>query len=223
MAPFWRAEERDRSFHLSAKIGDFLEQAEAFLATPGGGEKLAREVAENYCLDPAAAAHLVGLLERQRSATGCPLPHRHHLVLEEAAGNTSPDQRQQVILHTFWGGEINRPFALALAVACEDKLEQPVTIEHDNDSLMISLPQEVEARRLLELVRPENLEQLLRLRLERTGFFGARFRESAGRALLGEGFELRGLPGVGRDLAHLSPGQLRSHQPQATPGRAGGR
>jgi ATP-dependent Lhr-like helicase len=37
---------------------------------------------------------------------------------------------------------------------------------------------------LLELVRPENLEQLLRLRLERTGFFGARFRESAGRALL---------------------------------------
>ncbi|MEE9562520.1 MAG: DEAD/DEAH box helicase, partial [Thermoanaerobaculia bacterium] len=36
MAPFWRAEERDRSFHLSAKMGRFLEQAEAFLASPGG-------------------------------------------------------------------------------------------------------------------------------------------------------------------------------------------
>jgi ATP-dependent Lhr-like helicase len=184
MAPFWRAEERDRSFHLSAKMGRFLEQAEAFLASPGGGEKLARELSEHFCLDPAAAAELVGLLERQRSATGCPLPHRHHLVLEEAAGTSSPEQRQQVILHTFWGGQVNRPFALALAVACEEELEQPVTIEHDNDSLMISLPQEVEARRLLELVRPERVDQLLRLRLESTGFFGARFRECAGRALL---------------------------------------
>ncbi|MGB3561453.1 MAG: DEAD/DEAH box helicase [Thermoanaerobaculia bacterium] len=184
MAPFWRAEERDRSFHLSAKMGGFLEQAEAYLAAPGGGEKLARHLEEHHCLDQAAAAELVGLLERQRSATGCPLPHRHHLVLEEAAGTTSPEQRQQVILHTFWGGEVNRPLALALAVAGEEELGFPVTIEHDNDSLMISLPQGVDARRLLELVRPERLEQLLRLRLERTGFFGARFRESAGRALL---------------------------------------
>ena len=184
MAPFWRAEERDRSFHLSAKIGRFLEQAEGFLASPGGAEKLARELSAHYCLDPAAAAELVGLLERQRSATGCALPHRHHLVLEEATGTTSPEQRQQVILHTFWGGQVNRPLALALAVAGEEELGFPVTIEHDNDSLMISLPQDVEARRLLELVRPERLEQLLRLRLERTGFFGARFRESAGRALL---------------------------------------
>jgi ATP-dependent Lhr-like helicase len=184
MAPFWRAEERDRSFHLSAKIGRFLEQADGFLESPGGGEKLARHLVEHYCLEPAAAAELVGLLERQRSATGCPLPHRRHLVLEEATGKSSREQRQQVILHTFWGGQVNRPFALALAVAAEEELGQPIAIEHDNDSLMMLLPQGVEARRLLVLVRPEGLERLLRLRLERTGFFGARFRESAGRALL---------------------------------------
>ena len=37
---------------------------------------------------------------------------------------------------------------------------------------------------LFDLVSPANLESLLRLKLESTGFFGAKFRENAGRALL---------------------------------------
>ena len=40
MSPFWRAEERDRSFHLSAKIGNFLEHADAVLNSPGGAAAL---------------------------------------------------------------------------------------------------------------------------------------------------------------------------------------
>ena len=36
----------------------------------------------------------------------------------------------------------------------------------------------------MTLVTPENLERLLRQTLEKTGFFGAKFRENAGRALL---------------------------------------
>jgi len=46
------------------------------------------------------------------------------------------------------------------------------------------LPHDVTAADLLALVNSNNLDQLLRRRLETSGIFGARFRECAGRALL---------------------------------------
>ena len=46
------------------------------------------------------------------------------------------------------------------------------------------LPHEFSAGDVFSLVTPENLERLLRQTLEKSGFFGAKFRENAGRALL---------------------------------------
>ena len=54
-----------------------------------------------------------------------------------------------------------------------------------NDAILLLLPVGRRApREILSLVNPGSLERLLRARLEGSGFFGARFRESAGRALL---------------------------------------
>ncbi len=73
---------------------------------------------------------------------------------------------------------------MALEVAWQRKYGTPLQIESENDCLMVGLPHGFEAPELLGLVRPDNVEALLRERLEQTGFFGARFRENAGRALL---------------------------------------
>lgn len=50
--------------------------------------------------------------------------------------------------------------------------------------MLILVPPDTDLEEVLALVNPANLEGLLRRRLESTGFFGARFREGAGRALL---------------------------------------
>lgn len=183
MAPFWRAEERNRSFFLSEKVGCFLERAEAWLSTRGGAAELTESLETDHVMTPAAAAHLVDLLARQRAATGA-LPHRRRLIVESFTDPTAPAGAEQTLLHTFWGGRVNRPLAIALAAAWEERHESPIQIESDNDCLIVALPEPVEVDELLELVRPDNVERLLRGRLERTGFFGARFRENAGRALL---------------------------------------
>jgi ATP-dependent Lhr-like helicase len=73
---------------------------------------------------------------------------------------------------------------LALAAAWEKESGLALGIEQDNDCLMLAADSELDAQSLLRLVRPDNVEQLLRHSLERSGFFGARFRESAGRSLL---------------------------------------
>ncbi|MEE8367504.1 MAG: DEAD/DEAH box helicase, partial [Thermoanaerobaculia bacterium] len=184
MTPFWRADARDRSFHLSSRIGVFLQTAQELLSSPGGASRLAELLQSDYCMQPAAAAILIDLLERQRVSSGAELPHHQHLLVERFSDPTVESPKRQVVLHTFWGGRVNRPLALAMAAAWEERFKTPLQIANDNDSIIAALPKSYRMEDLLQLVQPENLERLLRCRLEQSGFFGARFRENAGRALL---------------------------------------
>ena len=97
-APFWRAEDLARPFHFSQRIAAFLERAEKEIERGGFEEMLERE----YALAPEAAKKLARFLKRQRAATGAPLPHRRHLLVEYTAPSR-PDG-VQAVLHTLWGG-----------------------------------------------------------------------------------------------------------------------
>ncbi len=211
-APFWRGEERNRSFHLSERIGELLAHADrqvqkgASRKAQTANAAFAQELRQRHGMTPAAADELVDFLRRQKEATHTPLPHRRHLVVEhyadtEAGGasqarpestedaNGSRDLsrvgvRRFVVLHTFWGGRVNRPFAIALQAAWDEAFPFPVEIIQDNDCIALGLNDDIPTDDVLSLVGEHNLERLLRARLEATGFFGARFRENAARALL---------------------------------------
>ena len=133
---------------------------------------------------PAAAEDLTRYLEGQRTATGPALPHRRRLLVERVRDPQAADPRPRVVLHTMWGGQVNRPFAMALAAAWEERFGTRLQVTHDDDALALELPHEMPGDDLLSLVESERLLPLLRRRLESSGFFGARFRENAGRALL---------------------------------------
>ncbi|RJQ87133.1 MAG: DEAD/DEAH box helicase [Desulfobacteraceae bacterium] len=178
--PFWRAEENPRSFHLSEMIGRFLEMAETRLKEPAFVEELMRA----YAMDLSAARGLIEELQRQRIHTGAPLPHRHHLLIEETSLGTGRAAGRQVICHTGWGGRVNRPLAMALEAAWEERFGTTPQIFCTNDTVTFLLPPDVAGETLLSLVRADTFEELLYRRLPQTGFFGARFRECAGRALL---------------------------------------
>jgi len=180
MAPFWRSDAEDRGFHLSERVGRFLERAESRL----GASDFSAELEDTYHLEKAAVEELVSLLERQRAATGTALPHRRHLLVEKVRDPAERSEKEQVILHTFWGGRVNRPWALALAAAWEERYELPLEVTHEDDCILARSPGKIDVDELLELVVPDHLEDLLRRRLERTGYFGARFRLAASTALL---------------------------------------
>ncbi len=179
-APFWKGEVFNRNAHLSGRIGAFLEEADGRLADPAWRE----ELETRYHLDPPAAARVLDYLERQKKETGAALPHARHVLAEHV--QTGPDgyPGAQLVLHTLWGGRLNRPFALALDAAWEERYGYRLEIFSSDDSLVLQLPHDVPADELLALVGEANLEPLLRKRLESSGYFGARFRENAGRALL---------------------------------------
>ncbi|MYA18276.1 MAG: DEAD/DEAH box helicase, partial [Gammaproteobacteria bacterium] len=184
--PFWRAEGFNRSAYFSERIAEFLLTANEMLkrrdaATLDGN---LRELG----FDAIAADELVGFLKRQRETTGADLPHAQHLLVEHVksgpGGYTGPDREQQVVLHTIWGGRVNRPIALAMEAAWQQRFPYRADVFADNDAIVVQVKDEIDPAVLLDLVTPANFEPLLRQSLEGSGFFGARFRECAGRSLL---------------------------------------
>jgi ATP-dependent Lhr-like helicase len=178
--PFWRAEDNGRGHHFSEKIAELLERADAALGEPG----FEAELRERFALDADARDVLVGYLKDQRAATGVALPHRHHLLVERVEAGPAGAPGQQLVLHTLWGGRVNRPYALALASAWRERHGADLEIFCDDDCVVLQLPGELGGDDVLPLVTSANFEEHLRGRLESTGLFGARFREAAGRALL---------------------------------------
>ena len=178
--PFWRAEELDRDFYYSDKISCFLEQCNQRLGQDG----FLQDLMQQHFMDLGAAQALESYLKRQKEATA-ELPHRHHLLVEQYHDPLGGNQAEQIILHTLWGNSINRPFTFALCAAWEKRYGYPLQAFYNNDGIALLLPHELDdLRQILFLVAPENIESLLRGALESTGYFGARFRENAGRALL---------------------------------------
>ena len=179
LAPFWRADERDGSLHLADRVARLLEQVEPTLEKPGAVERLAGELP----LEDSARPQLVSFLAEQMAATSC-LPHRHRVLVEHAASSRGRSNEQQVILHTLWGGRVNRALALALQTAWKRSCGARPHIIHDDDCVVLTVPADADAPCPFELVNPGEIEDLLRASLASTGFFGARFREAAGVALL---------------------------------------
>ncbi len=179
LAPFWRADAQDRGFFLTQKAAAFLARAETRLEDAA----FAQELRKDYRLEPAAAAELLAFLREQHAATGR-LPRQGLVLVERCDDPKEGGAQDQLILHTLWGGTVNRPFAMALAAAWDERYPDPLEIHHDDDSLLLRLPRGVDAEEILSLVDPDHVEVLLRRRLEATGFFGARFRINASTALL---------------------------------------
>ncbi|GAB6097017.1 ATP-dependent helicase [Desulfatiferula olefinivorans] len=178
--PFWLAEEQNRNAHFSRRIGAFLQRADARLDDP----KFRLELMERHQLEPSAAEVLLDYLKRQKEATGCSLPHLEHVVVETVKGPPGRTAGEQIILHTFWGGQVNRPYALALKAAFEETWGTSPELFVANDSITLILPTPMAPGDVTDLVTRSSVDRLIRGELERSGLFGARFRESAGRALL---------------------------------------
>ena len=179
MYPFWKGDTRGRSFQFSEKIGLLLEQLDEMSEAEG-----IHLLEKKYYMTPGAAEALLKHLIRQKKACDSGLPHRHRILLENYSDPANNRDLKQVVLHNFWGGRVNRPLAMILRQAWEEKEGYPLDIYDDEDSLIMNLPHKMDPAALLNLLHPDSIMTLLKKRLEMTGYFGARFRENAGRALL---------------------------------------
>jgi ATP-dependent Lhr-like helicase len=186
MSPFWKGDPNGRDFFFSCQILNFLEVIEKELSTPRecADQDMVRRLLSDYSMEPEAAEALIAFLKRQREHAGGSLPHRRHLLIEHFNDPLNRTDCHQIILHTFWGGKLNFPYSEAISQAWENKEGYPLQVFCDDDAIILDLPHHFSVQDVLTLVNGDNLESLLRQRLESTMFFGGRFRHNSSRALL---------------------------------------
>lgn len=179
--PFWKADALNRSWHFSEKILRFLETIEQQLSA---GQDITGWLTTHHFMEDDAAKVLQLYLQQQRLATSASLPHRHHIIIEHVLAGPDDSPGNQFVIHTLWGGNLNRPLAMALETAWQREFGGEVEIYPDNNQIAVQLPETGDASTLLKLVTADTVDALIGNVLEFSGLFGARFRESAGRAML---------------------------------------
>lgn len=175
MSPFWKADAPNRSFHVSNAILMFLEKWNDKIHT----HQFTDELRNNCFLDDHAAIELSRFLQLQKTFTGPVLPHRHQLIVEYVQCS---DSDPYTLIHTFWGNPVNYPFMLAFQSAYENRYGRHIETSSSND--IIYLESLVDPEDIRMLVNPGDLDNLLKGSLEKSNYFGARFRENAAIALL---------------------------------------
>lgn len=177
IVPFWRGEALNRDAFVSGKIREKLA-----LANRLDARQFAEHLRTKCAMSVDAADSLAAYLESQKKAFSCDLPDSSSIVIEHCDGLT-PDTRE-VIMHTFWGGRVNRPLAIAISAMWSEKYGFRLECFADNDAILVHLPHEFSSADIISLLNRERCLDFVRKGLESTGLFGAHFRENAGRALL---------------------------------------
>ncbi len=170
--PFWKGDGVGRPKQLGEAIGAFSRWAV---------DQPAQVLEREYDLDPRAAANLLELLAEQRAATGA-IPSDTAIVVERFRDEIG-DWRLCVL--SPYGGRIHTAWGLALSAAIRTRLGLECDAIASDDGIVIHLPDTDEPPRAeLALLEPDEVQEMIVGELSGSALFGARFRESAARALL---------------------------------------
>ncbi|MFP3088834.1 DEAD/DEAH box helicase [Treponema sp. TIM-1] len=184
--PFWKAEAAFRSPVLVRRI---LENFDRLNSDN-------RDYFTGLGLSDSAFRELMDFISSERSTQGdLPLPGSGFIPVEIVDDPVNRGDSYQVILHSFRGGMVNYPLALALAEELEDALHTRIETFPDDNAVLLLLPRSIAGTPEELLIRHlktlgEYQGDKLRgegqfyRRFESSGLFGASFREAAERSLL---------------------------------------
>ncbi len=132
--PFWLGEAPARTAELSAEVGTLRAELEPLLGT-GDGDSARRVVRQTAGVSEEVAAQVVAYLAAGLAALGT-LPTRDRLVIERVFDES---EGTQLIVHSPYGGRINRAFGLALRKRFCVSFDFELQAAADDDTVVLSL------------------------------------------------------------------------------------
>ncbi len=180
---FYKGDANPSFFHFAERRAFFLERLDAEV----GSQTAEGGIAAMPGTTKEAASALAAYLRSQKEATGTGLPHRHRVLVERTTAPGAGEDLGEIVLHAPFGGAVNLPLALAIkALLREAGFEAEVFA--DDSTAVFLLPgaraKDADLGGLLRKLATRDVRRLVMSELPASGFFGARFRENAGRALL---------------------------------------
>ncbi len=185
--PFWRGDSPSRTYELGRALGDMaaslegasLEDAQARLSGAG--------------LDDNAVSNALAYLHEQAEHAGA-VPTSDRLLVEKTRDDVGD---WQYILESPYGSAVHAPWALAINARLRDLGVAEGKATPSNDGVIVRLP-DVDAAPAWEgagarttlraedifIFDPAEIGEIVRLEVENSAVFAARFREAASRALI---------------------------------------
>ncbi len=174
--PFWKGEQAGRPVELGRAVGRLQRELAAL-----DDESAMQRLTGLHACDERAARTLVEYLREQETATGV-LPSDRTIVVERFRDEIG-DWRLCVL--SPFGARVHAPWGLALRALLREQHGIETHALWSDDGIILHLP-DADSLPPDELVAidPDRIEDLVVGELGGSSLFGARFRESAARALL---------------------------------------
>ncbi|MGH6990341.1 MAG: DEAD/DEAH box helicase, partial [Stellaceae bacterium] len=179
--PFWLGEAPARSDELSAAVSRLRETLASLIRGDESGAAAMRWLADEIGLGEAAARQLVEYLAAALAAMGC-LPTHERIVLErffdEAGG-------MQLVVHSPYGGRINRAWGLALRKRFCRKFNFELQAAATEDNIILSLTSahSFELQEVARYLHSASVRRVLVQALLDAPMFNTRWRWVAGISL----------------------------------------
>jgi ATP-dependent Lhr-like helicase len=178
--PFWLGEAPTRTEELSAEVSDLRTQVGAFLERDDAAGAQAWLEAEAG-LPRAGAEQVVRYLAAVRSALSV-IPTQQDIVVERFFDETGG---MQVVVHSPFGGRVNRGFGLALRKRICRSFDFELQAAANDDALVLSLgPQHsFPLDEFLPMLKSQAVREALSQAVLASPMFAARWRWNLGRSL----------------------------------------
>ncbi|MEG9438490.1 DEAD/DEAH box helicase [Edaphobacter sp. HDX4] len=174
--PFWHGDQAGRPLEFGRIIGALIRE----LRDVPRAVAMARLTSE-HDLEPRAAENVLRYLADQEIATTV-VPDDRNIVIEKVRDELG-DWR--VCILTPFGSRVHAPWAMAVTAKLRAANGPEVETMWSDDGFVLRFPESDQAPDIEQLMlEPEEAAEMVLRQLGSTALFAAKFRESAGRALL---------------------------------------
>ncbi len=174
--PSWFSEMLPLSFDLASEIGDFRYRMMTRLEA--GRDSMTDFLLGHLYVDRTGAEAICNYFSEQHSFLE--IPSSKNILIEEYLG----DRRRLVVFHTLYGRRVNDCLSRAFAYAASRIHHFDIEIGITDNGFYLGSDKAINIEKTLEIVKASDLEELLRLAIEKTEVLLRRFRHCATRSLM---------------------------------------
>lgn len=174
-SPFWRGDSMGRSYATGALFGRMLRELQEATEV-GNPVRLLKE----WTGDTRTALNITDYVREQIEHNGC-LATDKTLVVEYFTDEVGD---HQLMLHCPYGGRVNQGLAILMRALAAKETGCDVRAWHDDDGVLLHVTGGAFPELLIERIRPESVEEMLRKEIPGTSLFSMLFRYNMNRALM---------------------------------------
>ena len=177
--PSWFSEMLPLSFDLANDIQRFRLFMEDLFVNKKTKEEVIKFINRYLYIDENGANAIYEYFKEQYLYAE--IPNERKLIIEHYKDENG---KKYVIFHSLFGRRVNDVLSRAIAYGVAKLQKRDVEIGINDNGFYLASRDTMQAERALELLTPENLEQIMKKAIEKTEVLKRRFRHCATRALM---------------------------------------